>query len=102
MLTYNIKDFPSKSDEINAALDNGEEIAIIRNGKIWFTLGSKQNSSAERKEREPGFSSLREALVHARGGREFTMEREPTEEDFQSVKTMWRMPVPDQNERSTT
>ena len=100
MPTYSKSEFCAKSAEILKTLENGEEVIITQRGKVWARLTPSQNPSEDRKEREPRFNSLREALIHVRGGREFTGGREATEEDFQSVKTMWRMPPPDSDEMS--
>lgn len=100
MPTYSKTEFCAKSAEILKTLENGEEVIITRRGKPWAKLTPTQNSSEDRKEREPQFGSFREALARIRGRRELTGGREATEEDFQSVKTMWRMPSPDSDERS--
>ena len=99
MYTYSKSEFRAKSEEILKTLENGEEVIITQRGKVWARLIPSQNSSEDRKKDAPQFNSLREALIHVRGGRELTGGREPTEEDFQSVKTMWRMPIPDPDER---
>ena len=99
MPTYSKSEFCAKSADILKTLENGEEVTITQRGKVWAKLTPTQNSSEDQKEREPRFNSLREALIHVRGGRELTEGREATEEDFQSVKTMWRAPVPDPDER---
>ena len=101
MPTYSKNEFCAKSADILKTLENGEEVIITQRGKPWAKLTPTQNSSEDKKEREPRFSSFREALIHVRGGRELTGGREATEEDFQSVKTIWRMPVPDSDERPT-
>ena len=98
MPRYSKSEFCAKSSEILSNLEDGEEVIITQRGKVWARLTPSQKSSEDRKEREPRFNSLREALIHVRGGRELTGGREPTEEDFQSVKTMWRMPLPDSDE----
>ena len=74
---YSIKDFPAKSDEINAALDSGEEVTITRNGKRWFKLGSKPSQGE--KVKSP-LSSL---------GERFADLPDLEYEDFQAVKTIW-------------
>ena len=98
MPTYSKSEFCAKSADILKTLEKGEEVTITQRGKPWAKLTPTQNSSEDRKEREPQFGSLREALIHVRGGRELTGGREATEEDFQSVKTMWRMPPPDSDD----
>ncbi len=98
MPTYSKSEFCAKSSEILKSLENGEEVVITQRGKPWAKLTLSHNSSEDRKEREPRFNSLREALIHVRGGRELTGGREATEEDFQSVKTMWRMPPPNSDD----
>ena len=97
MATYSKSEFCDKSSEILSALENGEEVTITQRGKVWAKLTPSQDSREDRK--EPRFNSLREALIHARGGRELTGGREATEEDFQSVKTMWRAPAPDPDDK---
>ena len=98
MPTYSKSEFCDRSSEILSALENGEEVTITQRGKAWAKLTLSQNPSEDRKEREPRFNSLREALIHVRGGRDLPKGREATEEDFQSVKTMWRMPPPDSDD----
>ena len=88
MSTYSIKDFPEKSHEINAALDNGEEITITRNGKVWFKLGPKP--LAEEKVKSP-LRSL---------GERFTDLPDLDLEDFQAVKTIRGPHVPYTDEDS--
>lgn len=99
MATYSKSEFCAKSSEILSALENGEEVTITQRGKVWAKLTPSQDSREDKKKDAPQFSSLREALAHIRGRRELTGGREATEEDFQSVKTMWRMPIPDSDER---
>lgn len=99
MRTYSKREFCDKSSEILSALEYGEEVTITQRGKVWAKLTPSQNSREDQKKDTPQFNSLREALIHVRGGRELTGGREATEEDFQSVKTMWRAPVPDPDER---
>ncbi|MCY4653845.1 MAG: hypothetical protein OXC95_11855 [Dehalococcoidia bacterium] len=77
MPTYSIKDFPHKSDEINEALDSGEEVTITRNGKTWFKLGPKPR--AGEKVNSP---------LHRLTER-FTDLPDLGLEDFQAVKTIW-------------
>lgn len=77
MHTYSIKDFPAKSDEINAALGNGEEVAITRNGKVWFKLGPAPSPDADAKS---PLSGIRE---------KFARLPDLEYEDFQAVKTIW-------------
>lgn len=98
MTTYSKSEFCAKSADILKTLENGEEVIITQRGKVWARLTPSQNPSEDREEREPRFNSLREALIHVRGRRELTGGREATEEDFQSVKTMWRMPPPNSDE----
>ena len=99
MHTYSKSEFCAKSSDILSALENGEEVTIVQRGKVWAKLTPSHNSSEDRKKGAPQFNSLREALAHFRGRRELTGGREATEEDFLSVKTMWRMPVPNSDER---
>ena len=91
MLTYSLGEFEATPDKIISALDKGEVVCITLRGKLWAKLTPEQYLSEREKESLP-IDKLRGVFSHR------AKLREVTEEDFQSVKTIWRMPVPEQDE----
>ncbi len=91
MLTYSLSEFEATPDRIISALDKGEVVCITLGGKLWAKLTPEQHLSEQEKESLP-IDRLRGIFSHR------TKLREATEEDFQSVKTMWRIPIPGQDE----
>ncbi len=87
-IIYTVNEFRAKPGKIFRDLEKGKVVVITQRGRLWAKLSPVQHLSEEERKDTLPLSSLREALGYR------PKLREATEEDFQSVKTMWRMPVP--------
>ena len=86
-IIYTVNEFKAKPGKIFRDLEKGKVVVITQGGRLWAKLSPVQHLSEEERKDTLPLSSLREFLGHR------PKLREATEEDFQSVKTMWRMPV---------